>query len=238
MTAPIRSMPEYELYRVILDYEALQDGFLDRIDDLNTTLEQIDAAGGLANGNTQKLLTKDGGKRGPDRLHSLKRTFGWESLGKMLKGTGMALVLVLDDERFAPIKEQLTARKRPRQQANASSMRPTWLFTKKKARELGKKRWSKLTPAQRKRLTRKAGRASGKSRRRKARQKAGALLGSADPARCANEKLASTVEGQMVQRQAKAEAQSCAPHTDAARGAALARSRPHIPPSLRRDAAQ
>ena len=176
MTAPIRTMPEYELYRVILDYEALQDGFLDRIEDLNTTLEQIDDAGGLAKGNAQKLLTKIGGKRGPDRVHSLKRTFGWESLAKMLKGTGMALVLVVDDERFAPIKEQLVARKRPRQQANASSTRPRWLFTKKKAREMGTKRWALLTPAQRKRLARKAGKASARARRRCAKEKTGALL--------------------------------------------------------------
>jgi hypothetical protein len=167
MTAPIRSMPEYELYRVILDYEALQDGFLDRIEDLNTTLEQIDAAGGLANGNTQKLLTKDGGKRGPDRLHSLKRTFGWESLGKMLKGTGMALVLVVDDERFAPIKERLTARKRPPKPAIAGMRRPRWLFSKDKARQMGKKRLSIMTAAQRKRHQRKAAKARWRKHRRK-----------------------------------------------------------------------
>src|SRR5213080_804718 len=89
MTAPIRSMPEYELYRVILDYEALQDGFLDRIEDLDTTLEQIEYAGDFTKGNVQKLLTKSPGKPGPDRSASGRRTFGWESLGKMLKGTGL-----------------------------------------------------------------------------------------------------------------------------------------------------
>jgi hypothetical protein len=164
MNAPV----SYELYRVILDYEALQDGFLDRIDDLSTTLEQIDMAGGFTKGNAQKLLTKQGGKPGPDRMYSLKRTFGWESLGKMLKGTGLALVLVVDDERFAPLKEQLMPRKRPPKPAIAGMARPTWLFTKQKARELGKKRFSLMTPAQRKRHQRKAAKARWRKQRKSA----------------------------------------------------------------------
>jgi hypothetical protein len=172
MTAPTRSMGEdkYELYRVILDYEALQDGFLDRIDDLNTTLEQIEMAGKLARGGAQKLLTKNPGKaiaRPRDhRSASAQRKFGWESLGKMLKGTGLALVLVIDDERFAALKEQLAQRRRARQRANAGSVRPTWLFTKDKAREMGTKRFSLMSASQRKRLARKAGKASGRARRR------------------------------------------------------------------------
>jgi hypothetical protein len=108
-----RAMPEliagrYELYRVILDYEALQDGFNERIEDLNTTLEQIDLAGGHLKGYSQKTLCKPPVKR-----------LGWESLGRMLKGTGMALVLVIDDERFAPIKARLTQRIRPIRQPKA-----------------------------------------------------------------------------------------------------------------------
>lgn len=166
MSGPV---DRYELYRVILDYEALQDGFLDRIDDLNTTLEQIDMSGGFTKGNVQKLLTKTPGKMRSDRPNTpSRRTFGWESLGKMLKGTGLALVLVVDDERFAPMKADLMKRTRPRQPAFAGSSRPTWLFTKKKAREMGKKRFSIMTEAERKRHQRKAGRASGKARRRKA----------------------------------------------------------------------
>lgn len=163
MTAPIRNPEPYELYRVVLDYEALVEGILDRIEDLNTPLEQIDMAAGFTRGNAQKLVG-----RGKSRL---SRTFGWESLGKMLKGTGLALVLVTDDERFAPVKAMLTQRRRPREQANARCTRPAWLFTRDKAREMGKKRWSTLTPAQRKRLTRKAGKASARARKRR-----GALL--------------------------------------------------------------
>jgi hypothetical protein len=183
MTAPIRSMADrYELYRVILDYEALQDGFLDRIDDLNTTLEQIDMAGGFTKGNAQKLLTHCADRPNYERQRANKRTLGWESLGKMLKGTGLALVLVVDDDRFAPIKEQLMQRRRPRQQANARSTRPTWLFSKEKAREMGKKRWSTLTPAQRKKITRKAGKASARARRRRAKQVSALLNPDAVPA--------------------------------------------------------
>lgn len=179
MTATMRGMPEgerYEVYRVILDYEALQDGFLDRIDDLNTTLEQIEISGNLTKGNVQKLLTKSSGTPRNGRRAPAKRTFGWESLGKMLNGTGLALMLVVDDARFAPIKEQLLARRKPRQPANARSTRPTWLFTKAKAREMGAKRWSTMSESQRKRLARKAGKASARARRRRARLKASALL--------------------------------------------------------------
>lgn len=178
-----QSPPErYELYRIILDYEALQDGFMDRIDDLNTTLDQIDVAGSMTRGNAQRLLTKNPGKARSDRPSSAsRRTFGWESLGKMLKGTGLALVLVVDDERFAETKEQLMKRRRPRP-AIAGSKRPTWLFSKEKAREMGKKRFGSMSAAQRKRHQRKAGKASARARRRKA--QAGALLIETGASRC------------------------------------------------------
>jgi hypothetical protein len=91
------------IYRVILDYEALQDGFADRIEDLNVPMTEVDAGGGLTRGNAQKLLVKSDAK--------WARQFGWESLGKMLKGTGLALALIVDDERFAPIKAEMAQRK-------------------------------------------------------------------------------------------------------------------------------
>ena len=168
MTAPIRVTPEYELYRVITDYEALQDGFLDRIDDLETTLEQIDMAGGFAKGNAQKCLTKTASVRGWDRAKRDKRILGWDSLGKMLSGTGLALVLVVDDERFAPIKEQLGKRKRRNQLPNGSSKRPTWLLTRSKSLKMQVLRNRSLSPQQRKRIAQKAGKASGRARRLKA----------------------------------------------------------------------
>lgn len=100
MTVPIRSMDDrYELYRVVLDYEALQESFLDRIDDLNVSLSEIDAEGGMTRGNAQRLLTKSEGKPRKDRpSSSSRRTFGWESLGKMLKGTRTVLALMVDKD--------------------------------------------------------------------------------------------------------------------------------------------
>jgi hypothetical protein len=80
------------------------------------------------------------------------------------------------DERFAPMKEQLTKRKRPRQPANAGSIRLTWLFTKDKAREMGKKRSSLMTESERKGHQRKAGKASGRARRSKTRQQLAPML--------------------------------------------------------------
>lgn len=175
----------YELYRVITDYEALQDGFLDRIEDLNTTLEQIELAGELPKGYAAKLLCKS--------QKRVVKALGPHSLGKMLKGTGLVLALVVDDARFGPIKEQLVKRRRVNSPANAGKAKPAWLFTKKKAREMGKKRFSLMTPEQRKRHQRKAQKASAKSRRLRSRLKQmqavscnhrqhGALLAEAAPA--------------------------------------------------------
>jgi hypothetical protein len=172
--------PRYELYRVITDYEALQDGFLDRIDDLGTTLEQIEMAGEMARGQLQKALTKNPGKaiaRPRDHRHaSNQRRFGWESLGKALKGTGLALVLVVDDERFAPVKETLTKRKRPRRADDRKHTKPAWLITPAKSRKLQALRQIKLSPARRSKIARKAANA----RWRKERRQRGALLAKAE----------------------------------------------------------
>lgn len=170
MTAPIRIAPEYELFRVITDYEALQDGFLDRIDDLDTTIIGVELAAEMASGQLQKCLTKSAGKHVKEtarssRKASLKRTFGWETLGKTLEKTGLALVLVVDDERFAPIKELLAKRRRRVMPTNVSITRPTWLFTKKKAREMRALGVSKLSPKQRKKIARIAANARWKAGR-------------------------------------------------------------------------
>jgi hypothetical protein len=148
-----------QIYRVITDYEALQDGFADRIEDLNVPLTEVDAAGELTRGNAQKLLCKSDAK--------WARQFGWESLGKMLKGTGLVLALIVDDERFAPIKATMQTRKLRPRPTIVGSKQPTWLFTRKKAREMVTKRYAAMTPLQRQRLARKAGKASALARRRK-----------------------------------------------------------------------
>jgi len=169
MTAPIRIEERYELFRIVTDYEALQDGFLDRLDDLDTTM----ALPSFADGVVQKLLTKNPGKRVQKakncRFNDARRTFGWESLRKMLNDTGLALVLVVDDERFAETKKQLVKRRKPRQQANGRSARPKWLFTRRNAKKMGQKRWEGVSDLERARLTRKAGKASAAARCRRAR---------------------------------------------------------------------
>lgn len=194
MTAPIRNLPEsdkidglrisrspteFELYRIITDYEALQDGFLERIEDIETTIGGVELAAGMASGQLQKNLARNPGKaikrHRDQRNASNQRTFNWKTLGPALEKTGLALVLVVDDARFAAVKEQLVKRRRRNQPAIAGSVRPTWLFKGKKAREMGKKRFSLMTESERKRHQRKAGKASGKARRRKA-QHSGALL--------------------------------------------------------------
>jgi len=160
-----------QIFRIITDYEALQDGFLDRIDDLNTTMEQVELAGGLTARHAQKLLMKSPGKPRKDRPSTTKRIFGWESLGKMLKGTGLALALIVDDARFAPIKASLARRRRKDKPRIAGSPRPAWLFTKDKAREMGKKRWSDMSEAEQKRHQRKAAKALGRIRRKNMRER-------------------------------------------------------------------
>lgn len=175
----MNARPTFEPYRVILDYEALEDGFLDRIEDLNTTFDQIDAAAGFTRGNTQKLLSKS--------RERWARTIGIESMGKMLKGTGMALVLVVDDERFAAIKAELIARKRPKP-TNVSIQRPTWLFSKKNAANMRALGIKSLSPQQRKRIAKKAA----KARWRKPRRKSGALLATSQLQSCPNVQATNT----------------------------------------------
>lgn len=158
MPEPAERLGQYELYRVVTDWDALHEGFRDRVDDLRITRLEIDAAGKLQPGYSAKLL-----------CDPPMRTFGRESLEKMLKATGMALVFVLDDARFAPVKERLTARKRPLR-SMVRRVRPKWLFNSQKASKNGKKWWSSLTEAQRKRAIKKLGRARDRARSRRKRR--------------------------------------------------------------------
>ena len=153
------TLPGELIYRVILDYEALHEMFRDRVEDLNTSRDSIDVAGKFTPGYAAKLLCNP-----PMRMLSR------ESLGKMLDATGMVLVAVVDDERFAVVKSALATRKRRDKPANAGSVQPTWLFKKNKAREMGKRRFSLMSDLERARHQRKAGKASGIARRRKARK--------------------------------------------------------------------
>lgn len=156
MTTPA----QYELYRVILDYEALQDGFADRIEELNVTLTEIDMAAGMTRGQTQKLLRKLGADDfRPSAQRKYSRGFAWETLGKTLKGTGLALALIIDDERFAAKKAEMSKRLRPNRSI-VRTRRPKWLFTTEKARKISKKRWESIPKELRPAMMKKAMRAA------------------------------------------------------------------------------
>lgn len=144
----------FEIYRVVLDYEALHEGLVDRVEDLNVSRITIDEEGGFQPGYASKLL-----------CNPPMKNLGPKTLGGMLKATGMALVLVVDDARFAATKAQMSKRKRT-VPAIGGRQRPTWLFTKDKAREMGKKRFAAMTPAQRTRHQRRAAKARWAKQRR------------------------------------------------------------------------
>jgi hypothetical protein len=183
MTAPIRITPEYELYRVVTDYEALQDGFADRIEDLNTPLTEIDVAAGLTQGHMQRLINADPEAWRPKGKRRQSREFGWKTLAAALKGTGLALALVIDDERFASLKKQFKRKRKVR--AVARIRRIKGFFTEQNAAKHAKKRWEGVPDLKRARLARKAANARWKAvRRRKA--LAGASLISTEPASSAH----------------------------------------------------
>jgi hypothetical protein len=137
----------YEVYRIVTDYEALREGFADRIQDLDAPLCAIDDAAGLTRGLTQKMLCTPPVKN-----------FGPKSLEGMLKATGLALVFVVDDERFAAVKANLIAKKR-HDRMIIRRVKPKWLFTGEKVAEIQRKRWSGVPIDVRKKLMKKVGRA-------------------------------------------------------------------------------
>lgn len=148
-------MDRYELYRVVTDMDALHEAFRDRVEDLQVTHLSIDEAGGLQNGYSGKLLCTPPIK-----------SFGRESLPRMLKATGMALILVIDDERFAEVKEQLGQRKRP-MRSIVRIKRPKWLFNTKKSLKMQILRNEKLSPQQRRRIAKKAAKVRWSAHRRR-----------------------------------------------------------------------
>lgn len=152
MTAPIRSMTEliddrFEIYRVVTDMEGLHEAFIDRVEDLNVTRLAIDEAGGFTGGHSAKLL-----------CNPPIKNIGKVSLGKLLKATGMALVMVVDDERFAPVRAEMAQRKRP-VHPNGSIHKPAWLITREASQKMQVLRNKKLSPRQRKLIAKRAAKA-------------------------------------------------------------------------------
>ena len=156
MGAPVPELIEgrFEVYRIVTDMEALYEGFIDRVEDLGVTRLAVDEAGGFTGGHSAKILCT------PPIKH-----LGKISLPKMLKATGMALILVIDDERFAPVKAKMAKRKK-HMRAVARIRRVKGYFTKENAVKYGKKRWDGISPAVRKKIMHKVAKAGWIKRRR------------------------------------------------------------------------
>lgn len=149
--------PRYELYRVITDYEALQEAFSDRIEDLNVSRITVDAAGGFTPGYSSKLLCTPPMK-----------TLGAGTLAKMLKATGLVLIAVVDDIRFAETKAKMGKRKKT-VRAVARIKRVKGHFSKENASNYGKKRWHGVPDEVRSNLMRKVINARWRKQRREMR---------------------------------------------------------------------
>ena len=141
------TLPGELIYRVVTDFEALHEMLRDRIEDLNVSRLSIDEAGGFTPGYSAKLLCNP-----PMRMLSR------ESLGRMLAATGMVLIGVVDDERFARVKSTLVQRKRRDKLPNGSIRQPAWLITRKASQNMQFLRNKKLSPRQRKMIAKRAAR--------------------------------------------------------------------------------
>lgn len=142
------------------DYETLRRALAAIREIRNISLERLDEITGASPYYFAHLL----GPRPTKRI-------GLQSLGWALGGLGIKGVFVTDPEALARVEGRYEARDEAHLRsvtlANAGSRRPKWLFNKRNASEMGKKRMSKLTDSQRKRLARKAGKASARARRKR-----------------------------------------------------------------------
>ena len=105
---------DFEAYRIVEDYDALCEALSERVEDLQATRLGVDAAGGFAGGHASTLLCKPQIKG-----------YGPTSLTKMLKATGMVMVLAIDEERFARVRERLGRRERPFRRVTNKPHAPT-----------------------------------------------------------------------------------------------------------------
>lgn len=157
MSEIIASILGLTVYGVANDYDGMIELVRYRLHELQTTNLEVDAVSGLHSGYTSKTTA-------PIPIKSM----GKVSMGPLLQTLGLALIVVRDDEAFAKIEHRLAKRVRPHQPANGGSIRPKWLFKRKKAIEMGKRRFSLMTATELSRHQRKAGKASALARRRRA----------------------------------------------------------------------
>lgn len=153
---------------VITDYASLLEAIRTRLDQLNTPHLEFDRSAGLADGHTDKILCGT-------------KNLGPTSLTTILDGAAMMLIAVENPAKIEMARKRLKERETPiRMRAMLRKRVATWLFNKKKARRMGRKRWSNLTPTQRSRVAKKAANARWakvrKSRKRKPPSKALAPL--------------------------------------------------------------
>src|SRR4051812_15399498 len=78
--------PQPEIYRIVTDMEALHEAFRDRVEDMDVSRIELDAMAGLTPGYASKLL-----------CDPPMKFVGKETLGKMLKGTGLRLAVIVDN---------------------------------------------------------------------------------------------------------------------------------------------
>jgi hypothetical protein len=100
-TAPDMIDDRFEVYRVVTDYDALCEAFSERVEDIQATRLGIDAAGRFAGGHASTLLCRPQIKG-----------YGPTSLTRMLEACGLVIVLAIDDEKFAKVKDRLILRER------------------------------------------------------------------------------------------------------------------------------
>jgi hypothetical protein len=94
---------DFEAYRIVEDYDALCEALSDRVEDLQATRLGVDAAGGFAGGHASTLLCRPQIKG-----------YGPTSLTRMLRATGLVIVLAIsDDAAFSKVRELLGKRERP-----------------------------------------------------------------------------------------------------------------------------
>ncbi len=153
-------MSAFEPYRVFTDLDGLREALVDRIEDLNISRPTVDEAAQLTPGYAAKLLCD------PPMKQLANGT-----IPKLLKATGMVLVAVIDDERFAQIKDQLMARKHKVRRVGRL-IRMKGPITKENAAKYNKARWENVTPEMRKKFMRKIAKAGWRTRRAQARHAA------------------------------------------------------------------
>jgi len=158
----IDMLGRFVVYGIASDYDSLIDLVRYRLHEMQTTNLEIDAVSGLHSGYCSKTTA-------PIPLKSM----GKVSMGPLLQTMGLKLIVVRDDEAFAKIEHRLAKRQRPREDGVKLSAGSSRLLkgriTPKKAYKMLELRNQKLSRAQRKKIARKAGFASGIARRRRAR---------------------------------------------------------------------